>query len=391
MGSLKSLFRKKINIETQKIILQLFVLFLFIVMIAGVADKKYQETLGAVTEKINKDIIQYHLEIFEELDRVFLKYSHKNFVRCIEQDEKQRILFEDMLHLVKISTMQNLFVVTKNSNDNYYFLLDGEKDPNLRADFNEPFEPLNDTWDRVYKTKKAAVFYHTKTKKLWITIIYPIVQDNRTVALIGADISHTIDTNLHAKLNEFEYFFFWIVLLAILIVIFLYLVIIYFRKKYNESYIDPLTKVKNRKYFYDVLMKKLADKYQLFMIDIDYFKKVNDDFGHDVGDVVLAEVAKRLQHIIRDEDILIRFGGEEFLLYTENLDEDKAIDLAKRLREHIKERPIRTGNLVCHITISIGINTDGSRDIPFEDVLKKADEALYRAKNEGRDCERVAR
>jgi diguanylate cyclase (GGDEF)-like protein len=291
-----------------------------------------------------------------------------------------------MLKILRISTVQNLFLITKDSDNNYYFLLDSDSNPKTRANIFEPFDPLGKLWDTSYKLKTPQVYKHKQNQSLWISIIYPIVENNQTVALIGADISHNLDLIMQARLQSFNKFFLWIIILGISTFVAHYILTLYFRKKYYEGYVDPLTGVYNRKYLYDILLKKLPRRYQLFMIDIDHFKKVNDTYGHDAGDVILQEVAERLMNTVRNEDIVIRYGGEEFLIYTTKLNYEQSIALATRLKESIKNEPIIYKEISCSITVSVGVNPKATHDASFEDMLKKADEALYEAKMSGRDC-----
>ncbi|SFV52504.1 diguanylate cyclase (GGDEF domain) [hydrothermal vent metagenome] len=371
-------------------IVQLIILLLVILSVSFVSYAEYKDTLKETTDKLNKKIIHFHFETFSQLSQIYLKDTNKHFLQDVKQNQDLRDKFEDMLRLIRISTIQNLFVITRNDNSNYYFLLDSDKNSQTRANILEPFNPLGDLWDKSYALKQPEVYHHNKNTDLWITIAYPIVENNRTVAIIGADISHDLDLNMQTQLHNFSTFFIWIMLLALLWFVFSYLLTLYFRKKYYEGYIDPLTKIYNRKYLYDILLKKLSRRYQLFMVDIDLFKTVNDTYGHDAGDAILKEVAKRLNSLVRDEDSIIRFGGEEFLIYTTKLNQKQSIQFAERLRKNVKKDPIIYKDIKCFITVSIGIYPDARNDMPFDDMFKKADEALYMAKLSGRDCVKVA-
>jgi len=390
MGSFPSLSHQKISAKVKIGVIQLGIILLFILFVGSISYNKYNQTLQDTTKSLNEKIISYHFETFEKLSNIFLTESNHNFIFSVEHDPHLVKHFESMMDLIRISTIQNLFVVAKNRTKEYYFLLDSEMDPKKRASMYEPFDPLGDVWDRCYKSQKSQIYYHNNNKKLWITIVYPIVQNNKTVALIGADISHQLDINMKQKLQDFTHFFFWLIFLSIVLFTFLYIFTLYFRTKYYDAYIDPLTEIYNRKYFYDIVLKKLSRSYQLFMIDIDFFKKVNDDHGHDVGDFVLKEVARRIESLIRDEDSLIRFGGEEFLIYTTILDPQKCKEFAERIREKVKKDPIVYKGIVCNITISIGVNPYAKKEYPFDEMLIVADDALYEAKHAGRDCVKMA-
>ena len=121
------------------------------------------------------------------------------------------------------------------------------------------------------------------------------------------------------------------------------------------------------------------------MIDIDHFKSINDHYGHAVGDVVLREVAKAIQAAARKHDSVSRVGGEEFLLICQNADIDTAIRAAERLRKRVKSLNIHVANLDIVVTVSIGVADCEAAMSDPDDMVRHADQALYRAKRSGRD------
>jgi two-component system cell cycle response regulator len=156
---------------------------------------------------------------------------------------------------------------------------------------------------------------------------------------------------------------------------------------------DPLTLVLNRRALVDKLTTEIdrARRYDsvvtLLMIDIDHFKPVNDTHGHLVGDEVLREVGAILQHAARTVDIVARYGGEEFVVVLPETVQEGAVAFAERIRELIAAHEFRVaGDGTLHITASIGVAVFPA---PFvettEDLFARADEALYRAKAEGRN------
>jgi two-component system, cell cycle response regulator len=123
------------------------------------------------------------------------------------------------------------------------------------------------------------------------------------------------------------------------------------------------------------------------VLDIDYFKSVNDTYGHDSGDDVLREFARRLRKAVRGIDLLARFGGEEFVVVMPETDMGTAYAVADRLRERIADIafPIAGRTREIPVTVSIGLASVSSATDTPEALLKRADEALYRAKREGRN------
>jgi len=164
------------------------------------------------------------------------------------------------------------------------------------------------------------------------------------------------------------------------------------RKKAEEKLIilsttDELTDTNNRRAFNDFLRKNIGralrykENLSLLLLDIDLFKNVNDTFGHDVGDRVLKELVKVAKESIRQEDILGRWGGEEFIILLPQTGGDNALQLAERLREKISEHSFPT---VGQVTVSIGLSEFGPEDTS-DSVVKRVDIALYAAKEAGRN------
>ncbi|MGB6157585.1 MAG: GGDEF domain-containing protein, partial [Acidobacteriaceae bacterium] len=127
----------------------------------------------------------------------------------------------------------------------------------------------------------------------------------------------------------------------------------------------------------------------LLLCDVDHFKRVNDNYGHLIGDIVLEEVARRLISIVRPYDAVGRYGGEEFLILLSDCEEDGLRRRAEELRAAITAIPIQTERGDLWISISIGAVTCVDwkpDDIPLERILAQADAALYQAKAEGPNC-----
>ena len=129
----------------------------------------------------------------------------------------------------------------------------------------------------------------------------------------------------------------------------------------------------------------------VMMCDIDHFKRINDQFGHAVGDEVLREVARRLQLSVRSYDMVGRYGGEEFLVALNRCNPGSAVSRAENLRAVIGGRPIQAGNQKLTVTISIGLALSTEfGNCSVDQILHEADMALYAAKAGGRNCVRVA-
>jgi len=156
---------------------------------------------------------------------------------------------------------------------------------------------------------------------------------------------------------------------------------------------DPLTELSNRRAMEWELPRQIqnARSYStplsLIMLDVDYFKSVNDNYGHQVGDRVLQLLAARLQHNLRLQDTLFRYGGEEFVIALSQTNFQEAKNVATRLKCLVSDQPFNIdGTLALQITISLGLGfLNAEDDIKGETLLRRADENLLRAKTSGRN------
>jgi two-component system, cell cycle response regulator len=156
---------------------------------------------------------------------------------------------------------------------------------------------------------------------------------------------------------------------------------------------DPLTGLFNRRYMeshLSTLLEQAASRGKplaVLVIDIDYFKSINDSHGHDAGDDVLRDFALRIKRSIRGIDLACRLGGEEFVVVMPETDMAVAAMVAERLRRRIAAESfaIQKGSRTIPVTISIGIAALRGRDDNAASLLKRADQALYRAKRDGRN------
>jgi len=160
----------------------------------------------------------------------------------------------------------------------------------------------------------------------------------------------------------------------------------------NQATIDDLTGILNRRSYieragiaFDMSVRH-KEPFTLLMMDIDFFKKINDQYGHLIGDIALKEFTHNISKIIRTEDIFARIGGEEFILALIKTPIDIASSLAERIRFATENLTINTSNLSFKLTVSIGISSIEIDDQSLEQVQSRSDVALYEAKKSGRNC-----
>lgn len=163
-------------------------------------------------------------------------------------------------------------------------------------------------------------------------------------------------------------------------------------QKYQEANCDSLTKLYNKRFFIDILSREFSysrrnkTPLSLLMLDIDYFKKINDQHGHLAGDHVLSQLGELLKKGLRHENIACRYGGEEFAVILRNSASQSAENVAERIRNAISNTTFMYMTNPIKITISIGIATfDHDNFETYEELIKTADEYLYESKLSGRN------
>ena len=154
---------------------------------------------------------------------------------------------------------------------------------------------------------------------------------------------------------------------------------------------DPLTSLLNRRSFDEVINKEMSrfirsqQVFSVLMMDIDYFKSINDQHGHPVGDKILEVLADTCRRVFRVQDCIARVGGEEFCILLPNTDLESAEKSAERIRKAIEKITVQNVSEEVVFTVSIGVSEVDEMDASYEDLLIRADKALYQAKDAGRN------
>lgn len=156
---------------------------------------------------------------------------------------------------------------------------------------------------------------------------------------------------------------------------------------------DALTGLYNRGAIIDILQKAIARHERnafpvsIIFADLDHFKRTNDNYGHQAGDAVLCEVARRATRVLRPYDSLGRYGGEELLIVLPECGAEGALTVAERVRSVIADQPVTTVSGTIPTSLSLGVAVaDGETLLRLDELIQRADSALYQAKNNGRNC-----
>jgi diguanylate cyclase (GGDEF)-like protein len=154
---------------------------------------------------------------------------------------------------------------------------------------------------------------------------------------------------------------------------------------------DPLTKIANRRALFERGSLEFSRQHRtrknltLILLDCDFFKSINDEYGHQIGDEVLKHICKICNQEIRDIDFLARYGGEEFIIILPDCDLNGGFETAKRIQRSLAKEPLNIGNKEIKVTLSIGLSMLNGKHDNFEQLINDADKAMYLAKSNGRN------
>ncbi|MBK3332837.1 EAL domain-containing protein [Persephonella atlantica] len=335
---------------------------------------------NAVVPTVSKGLDNIIDIIERDASRVGLKELFKN--------ERFREWLKDRVSIFLSDDVKYAYILYFDKNGKVRYLADFSREE--RARYWQSYNAVDSSIYRVIQEKKTVVIKQSDYTGLWLTLIKPIREENQVKGAFIIDFSISKLQEIQSILDRIKEFILVVsgfIILSIIVSIYQF---IRYRKNLSKMYTDPLTNVYNRLFMYENLDLLKKYHYTTFIADIDFFKRINDTYGHDTGDAVLREVANRLKSCVREgEDIIIRYGGEEFLIFVRSnpSSEDyrlNVIQLASRLKNEVSRSVINYNGIKIKVTISIGVAV--CRDnIDIEQAIKMADMALYRAKQNGRN------
>ncbi len=371
-----------------------FMLFVIILPIMTILSillyTEYVQTKDNVFNILQKHLLDEKSTLFKNYSNFLTQRLGANLASTIHKDKLAYKHYEQELSLLQGNDIKYLYLLYKDKSGKFRFLLDATKNPQDKAFFKQKFDPQTDIWEKAYRSKKPQITKQDNLDTLWMTIAYPLIVDNKVVAVLGADFTYDVYDKIVNTLKPMEKIHYYVSLFMVIMLVVAYILIYLYYINRKKSFIDPLTQVYNRQYLYEFLKTSSLQHYQLMMIDLDHFKQINDTYGHDVGDMVLISVVKEIKANIRKNDLLIRFGGEEFLVLTYKQDLKGCVSVASRIKNAIMIHKMKFSQREILMTISIGINPFPFHSKNFDEAIKIADEQLYNAKISGRNCIKVS-
>jgi len=291
--------------------------------------------------------------------------------------------YEKHLNILTTPSLKYIYLLAKDNKGRFRFLLDGSKTD--RASFYQKFDVNNEIYDKLYKLKIPQTIKQEDMENLYLTYLFPIIVDGNTIAILSVDITTKIQSIIHKLIKPLEFFFIILIIFIFILMLMSIMQLFYYFVTRKKIFTDPLTQLYNRNYLNEISPMLDLSHYSVAMLDLDKFKLINDLYGHKTGDYVLAKSAEIFKNSIRATDILIRYGGEEFLLFIYNRDDDSSLKVCQRIRKNINSSTFQYDGSDVKVNISIGLHENPAIEKNIHEAIKIADKMLYIAKNEGRN------
>ena len=373
------------HLTKKMLLLPLFLLFLSLFFVY--IYQSVLQTQKNIFQKIENNKIQEYAYIFQNFNDYLINFHHvktkEDLLHLLADKNNQEVCY-NIMSVMNTKDTKYLYILQKDKDNRFRFLLDASKED--KANFYQKFDVQNPQYQTIYETKQAQIITQKDIETLYSTYLYPLMAGDEIIAIVSVDININITYEI-ADLVQPLALFFKILIVAIFVAAAMVITqIFYYFSSQKRIFTDPLTKLFNRNYLYEIAPSLNLHNYGLAMLDLDKFKNVNDTYGHKAGDLVLTEASQIFKKSIRDNDILIRFGGEEFLVFLHDRGNKKStIEICERIRKNIENDTFVYENQKIPVTVSIGLNMHPSRDKSLTDAIKKADELLYQAKENGRN------
>jgi diguanylate cyclase (GGDEF)-like protein len=376
MGGFTKAFKLRSIAVTMSILFCIMAAVYFIAYVSTKNTTEKQLSLNAKALAVSIACI-----VMEDID------GYKNFVQTKDIYSEYYRRMQSIFLTIKVnSNVKYIYSERKIDENTFEYILDAEMIEHHEYSPPGSIEGTDPRRETVYATERPAAFHLFKQSR-WGVIMSgfaPIFDhDGTMLGLVGVDIDNS---QIYTSLNRLQ-----IVLLALYIGFTIIILLLLLR--FADTFLEPLFKDKltgaySKRYSEKLIQKEITaavksgKKLSLMMLDLDHFKNINDTYGHGFGDKVLSVVSETIKKSLREQDYFIRYGGEEFIALLPRVAENPAKDIAERIRQSVNKNEIlnEEKNIPVKMTISIGIATLADAAVSVQELIERADRALYTAK-----------
>ena len=344
--------------------------------------------LPKMQEKFQKVVLSLSIDGVDKMADETINFITKNEKSLIVSHYKSRKLREKNefeLSRLKRGNISSVFIVFLKKGQLFYLLDTSDSE---KSEFGELFQAEDFTvFERIIESKSREIFIQNGLKNLGFTLIKPIIEDDSVVAFLMLDYKQKSLDAMIAKVVEYMMISKNILAFIGLLLLFLGLYLVYMMFVKENRYSIAKTNALKRNYLTDNYEKINFSDYYISLINIDFFRRINDIYGEDIGDELIIELMKNISLHLRKQDVFIQYSGEEFLLFTykDNLSVHNFKLMMEEIRMMVEELEFYVDKQPVYMTISMGILLESQNSKSLQDAIYKADVALYKAKHNGRN------
>ncbi len=346
------------------------------------------KNMDSYESQLKNLILDHSIDIIDNTSENILEgmlYQNSDFIRSNLLKPEVHSKNEKSLALLRNKDINALFVLFPVDNKLFFLLDTATEDKGEPGEFFQLLE--RSPYKEVVKSQKKRTYIQDSLEDQGFTLIKPIIKENKTIALLVVDYSQNSLSSLSKLLSISVTVVTVALLLAMALVFFLIYYIFYVNYTKYKIYYNPKTNTLNRIYLNENYEKIDFKNYYVALADMDLFKRINTLYGKKNGDILIVSVIKSISSLLRKSDMLIEYSGESFLLLIakDKMDETGFKTLLEAIRLLIEEKHFEIANERVYLTLSMGalINTDMEKSL--QDVIHKADTALYEMKHHGRN------
>ena len=362
-----------------------FIMLSFIVLI--VSGGVLYNNIDSFEKKLKNMLLQQSITLLDDTLTNVVDDMLKNspdFVTKNLNDTELRAKNEEVLRPFNTSDINSLYFLFV-KNNNLFFLLDTASDTDS-GDMAEAFMPEEDHYfNLAIKKQQKQLFIQNKLGNLGFTLIKPILEDEKLIGLLVVDYTQSKLSSLSSMLS-IKSLGIALIIMMLMLFAFIYYIIHINSMKY-KIYYNVKTNTLNRVFLTDNYEKIEFSKYYVVLADLDFFKRINNLYGHENGDKVITSIILIINSLLLKNDKFIQYSGEEFLLLISK--ENKSVELFKKLLEDIRikveAKTFSLENEPFSLTISLGALIQTELERSLQDAIHKADTALYKSKHNGRN------
>ena len=336
------------------------------------------------TDKLKNDEVQRAEQYAAKIAKLIQLRVDNNIEVTLTENPELRKHLNESLHAFLTKQYQYIFVLQKNEKGNYRFLLDASEDE--PEEYKTIFFPKSALFDKVYASQKMQIIeQHEGVEEVWISLVYPIIIENKTEALLVLDLSESYGEHL----NDFNSPLMTVVWMMQVLLIFSILLLVYLLYRYARLrkilLYDSLTSTHTKVYLEEFFNRHEVDSYNAILIDMDEFAQINNKYGYTSGDIVIKEFTVTMMQVLSSTCKVIRTGGTEFLVIVPKGEIDFNI-LAKKLFRTLQEKKYLLENEVFNQTVSMSAMIIPEGKVSIHDVQRILDVKLLEIKSKGKNA-----